>query len=45
MWFKRNREDLLFSARYARDNQRSFDAECLTFISEAYRGLGEGHKL
>ena len=35
MWVKRRREDIIFSARYAR-HQPSFEPSCYNFILEKY---------
>jgi hypothetical protein len=36
MWFKRRREDIIFSSRYSRD-QPDFEKTCFQFIIDAYR--------
>lgn len=36
MWLKRNREEILMSARYSREQQRNFEASTLQFIVDTY---------
>ena len=37
LWLKRRREELLMSARYAREQQRNYDQESLRFVRDTYR--------
>lgn len=37
LWLKRRREDILMSARYAREQQRNYEQESLRFVREIYR--------
>jgi len=42
MWVKRRREDVIFSSRYARD-QQSFEASCHKFIMDTYAPRPQAH--
>ena len=43
LWLKRRREEILMSARYAREQQRNYEQETLKFIRETYSELqGKG---
>lgn len=37
--YKRERKDILMSARVAQQNQRSFDSECFKFIADTYQDV------
>lgn len=35
LWFKRRRDEVLFSARYAREQQRNYEQESLKFVTNS----------
>lgn len=37
LWLKRKREEILMSARYAREQQRNYEQETLKFIKSTYK--------